>query len=198
MALYTVGDFELAPVYRISIAIFCFANLVLHTIFAITLEPKLVWYSYCAVPGFMTCEAIFFCSAPRRPGILQESIVFIFFPLSFAMTALGHYLSEYWVLKIKQNVLITVASTMFLPLAIKLRHELSKLDDSILSNHIHYTVFGGCAQFVGMIFFIAEGVGCLQEATTIEEIESSCGGEGEAEQGAKRLAHSNNRKSLEP
>ena len=50
----------------------------------------------------MTCEAIFFVSAPRRPGILQETIVFMLFPLSFAMTAIGHYLSGYWEVKIRQ------------------------------------------------------------------------------------------------
>jgi hypothetical protein len=50
----------------------------------------------------MTCEAIFFVSAPRRPGILLESVVFMLFPLSFAMTAIGHYLSGYWAVKIRQ------------------------------------------------------------------------------------------------
>jgi hypothetical protein len=65
-------------------------------------RPAHCRYSYCALPSFMTCEAIFFVSAPRRPGILLESVVFMLFPLSFAMTAIGHHLAGYWEVKIRQ------------------------------------------------------------------------------------------------
>ncbi|GMH71001.1 hypothetical protein TL16_g05543 [Triparma laevis f. inornata] len=116
-----------APIYRITIGSFCVANFVLHLMFLVLKEPKLVWYAYCAVPAFMTSEAVFFCSAPRRPGFpLKESMIFLLFPASFFVTAIGHYVTGYWIAKVDQNTLIGVGSMTFFPLALKLRHELGR------------------------------------------------------------------------
>lgn len=43
----TIEDFELAPIYRWIIALFCLANFTLHLLFPLLREPKLVWYGYC-------------------------------------------------------------------------------------------------------------------------------------------------------
>ena len=208
LAPSTIEDFELAPIYRWNIALFCLANFALHLAFLVLREPKLVWYGYCggesvrkrcenpgdllrslltpppvrlasliSVPAFMTSEAIYFCSAPRRPGFpLSETLVFMLFPCSFTVTAVGHYVTGYWTNKIFQNAFVALGALLFFPLALKLRHELGRLEDDMLVQHIHYGVFAGMAQFMGMTFFLADGFGCLLAQHTIEEIDASCGG----------------------
>ncbi|GMH98259.1 hypothetical protein TrST_g971 [Triparma strigata] len=177
ISLSTTEDFELAPIYRIYIGFFCVANFVLHLMFPVLKEPKLVWYACCAVPAFMTSEAVYFCAAPRRPGFpLRESIIFLLFPASFFVTAIGHYVTDYWTEKVSQNLLISAGSLLFFPLALKLRYELGNLDDSLLTEHIHNGVFAGMANFMGMTFFLAEGFGCLLGRSTIDEIDANCGG----------------------
>lgn len=95
----------------------------------------------------MTSEAIYFCSAPRRSGFpLSEMLVFMLFPLSFAVTAVGHYVTDYWTEKIAQNTIIALGALFFFPLALKLHKELGRLEDDMLVQHIHYGVFAGMAQ----------------------------------------------------
>ena len=165
----TQSNVEIAPVYKLLAVTNILTQLLLSSVFFLFKNTRSMWLFYLNLPLGTLSLCIFWFANPRKQITKIDVAVVLAYPLSFLLSALGNYNAQYWVDKAPfKLIFVLIFFLIVYPIFRRLRTVISNLSDEGLAHHMEVFVFTSFGGYVSMLFFLAEGFGCVAKGFDIE------------------------------